>query len=449
MKYILFIIYPAYSHVIAVSKFASELKTKGYHIIFVGMFDEKTKWFLKRHNFGYYSENSVPFGLAYTEALGLYKSVGLSRANLIADVFNDNDFTTRKEYFELIFKKTPPEIVFLDSFISSDFLCLYNLLKKSKISFFFLNQIAIFQSHRSPPSNSFLLPSQSTLISIFWYFDILKRKAIDLIRSMLSFGRISERRLWDKIYKMGLNKYEPIDNHPFNISFLDIPEVVLSHKEWDFSNTNIYHSQRFYIGFLANTSWNTDISFENNRTEFLNVLQSPKKIIYISFGTTNSKNEIHFLKFIKKIIKISESLYEYNIIIGAVPLEVKRKLNNSKNVYIFGILNQNIVLSKSSLFISHGGFNSIKESIYFKVPMLIVPINLNFDQPGNSSRVIYHKIGLRSSVSDSPKQILLKINLLFKLKEMEIKLEEFNELERSKDISKTIDSLILNRHYID
>jgi len=32
---------------------------------------------------------------------------------------------------------------------------------------------------------------------------------------------------------------------------------------------------------------------------------------------------------------------------------------------------------------------------------------------------------------------------------MEIKLEEFNELERSKDISKTIDSLILNRHYID
>jgi len=43
--------------------------------------------------------------------------------------------------------------------------------------------------------------------------------------------------------------------------------------------------------------------------------------------------------------------------------------------------------------ITHGGPNSVKECIYFGVPMIVFP--LWFDQPGNVARVTYHGLGLK------------------------------------------------------
>ncbi|WP_225587439.1 glycosyltransferase [Methylomonas fluvii] len=43
--------------------------------------------------------------------------------------------------------------------------------------------------------------------------------------------------------------------------------------------------------------------------------------------------------------------------------------------------------------ITHGGPNSIKECIFFGVPMIVFP--LWFDQPGNVARVTYHGLGLK------------------------------------------------------
>jgi UDP:flavonoid glycosyltransferase YjiC (YdhE family) len=60
---------------------------------------------------------------------------------------------------------------------------------------------------------------------------------------------------------------------------------------------------------------------------------------------------------------------------------------------------QLIILKSSSIFITHGGLNSIKEAISAEVPILVYPINKDVDHNGNSSRVVYHRLGLRGNIS--------------------------------------------------
>ena len=42
---------------------------------------------------------------------------------------------------------------------------------------------------------------------------------------------------------------------------------------------------------------------------------------------------------------------------------------------LFGVIPQKFILSKTDVFITSGGHNSILEAIYYKVPMLITPIS--------------------------------------------------------------------------
>ena len=49
------------------------------------------------------------------------------------------------------------------------------------------------------------------------------------------------------------------------------------------------------------------------------------------------------------------------------------------------------ILRRATLMLNHGGLNSIKECIYFGVPMLVFP-GIN-DQSGNAARVLYHGLG--------------------------------------------------------
>ena len=60
---------------------------------------------------------------------------------------------------------------------------------------------------------------------------------------------------------------------------------------------------------------------------------------------------------------------------------------------------QTDLLDRSSAMISHGGLGSVKESIYFGVPCLVVPF-VN-DQPFNAARVCHHGLGERINPAKS------------------------------------------------
>lgn len=53
------------------------------------------------------------------------------------------------------------------------------------------------------------------------------------------------------------------------------------------------------------------------------------------------------------------------------------------------------VLQHADLFVTHGGLGSVKESINYGVPMLVYPLDLQYDQNGNGLKVEHHGLGLR------------------------------------------------------
>lgn len=95
-----------------------------------------------------------------------------------------------------------------------------------------------------------------------------------------------------------------------------------------------------------------------------------KKIIYISLGTINTDFN-HFYKLCIDSFRDSN----YNVI-----MSVGKKCNISDlgnipdNFIIKNYVPQLDILQKSSIFISHGGFNSISESLYYGVPIIAIPI---------------------------------------------------------------------------
>jgi UDP:flavonoid glycosyltransferase YjiC (YdhE family) len=49
------------------------------------------------------------------------------------------------------------------------------------------------------------------------------------------------------------------------------------------------------------------------------------------------------------------------------------------------------VLARADVMVTHAGLNSVKECIFFGVPMVALP--LGYDQPGNSARIEFHRLG--------------------------------------------------------
>ena len=54
------------------------------------------------------------------------------------------------------------------------------------------------------------------------------------------------------------------------------------------------------------------------------------------------------------------------------------------------------LLQRASPMITNGGPGTVRECIWFRVPMIVAPCR--YDQPGNAARVVRHGLGRRVSV---------------------------------------------------
>ena len=109
-----------------------------------------------------------------------------------------------------------------------------------------------------------------------------------------------------------------------------------------------------------------------------NILNKYKKNIYISNGTL-----IKIILEINDIIKIFKYLESENI--GVILSLRKNELteeqikNFPKNVYVTNWLEQNNILGdkRINLFVTHGGFNSVQESVYHGKSMVVLGVSLD------------------------------------------------------------------------
>lgn len=133
------------------------------------------------------------------------------------------------------------------------------------------------------------------------------------------------------------------------------------------------------------------------------LLQTDQPIIYVSLGTAFN-DDIDFYKLL--INSFSHLPYQVFVSIGNY-LKAAELGKIPGNVYVKSYLPQLEILKKAALFISHGGMNSVNESLYFGVPMLLFPIIQ--EQHINSARVEKLEAGIYCKKEKTNKEILIKL----------------------------------------
>ena len=171
-------------------------------------------------------------------------------------------------------------------------------------------------------------------------------------------------------------------------------EIVVCPRELDISQDAL----RENVHYIGPSIRNED--FAANASVF-DGISPDKKIIFASLGSQASKyGETGFL-FFTKLVRImkAEELRDCHLILALGNDYLIENLEEApKNVTICKWAPQISVLKRASLAIIHGGLGSIKECIYFGVPMILFP--MGYDQPLNAKRVAYHGLGLRGDIGE-------------------------------------------------
>jgi zeaxanthin glucosyltransferase len=119
-----------------------------------------------------------------------------------------------------------------------------------------------------------------------------------------------------------------------------------------------------------------------------------KKIIYASMGSqTIAYGKIchHFFSTLLRVMK-NNVLKDMHLVMAIGLANDERDfIPLSENVTVLRWVSQIDILNVASLAIVHGGLGTVKECIYYGVPMIVLPITR--DQPSNAKRVEYHQLG--------------------------------------------------------
>ncbi|WP_345271505.1 glycosyltransferase [Nibrella viscosa] len=113
------------------------------------------------------------------------------------------------------------------------------------------------------------------------------------------------------------------------------------------------------------------------------------------------------------------------------------------HVHFFSRVPQLQVLQQANVFITHGGLGSVKESIYYEVPMLVYPLDPHYDQPGNALKVEHHGLGLRGVFhNERVTDLRTKLKRLLDDKSFKSRLRQFKAKTGATHLPQPIDQIL-------
>ena len=118
------------------------------------------------------------------------------------------------------------------------------------------------------------------------------------------------------------------------------------------------------------------------------------KLIYISMGTVNND----MLPLYKRCISALENT-EYQVILSVGTLVDIGKLGElPEHIAVYPQVDQIAVLQQADVFVSHCGMNSVSESLYYGVPLVMLP--QTSEQRGVAERVLQLGAGVKLTKTD-------------------------------------------------
>ena len=135
------------------------------------------------------------------------------------------------------------------------------------------------------------------------------------------------------------------------------------------------------------------------------IVKTKEKLIYISMGTVN--NDMMPL-YKTCITTLADTEYQVIISVGNL-VSIKEFGKLPENISVYEYVDQIAVLQVADIFLSHCGMNSVNESLYFGVPLLMLPQTA--EQGGVAERVCQLGAGIKLKKTDRV-SILNAINKL-------------------------------------
>ena len=364
MKKILFFTHKPISHLIPIEGLINYLQNLGYEIYAMG-FEERREYFInKRIHFIPYFEDIVDIHEQeiLKDAIEKYNSKFLqlffskqyqcSYENFMKMNAINMHYITKnsiKKYEELVIKISP-DIIF------HDIVDLYAPIICKKLNIKRVDYIT-----NSLYSEKFFLKNPLEL------YPILTRTLH--IKKYLSEFLVN---YWDnsrKIYKHIENKYDLYPILPLNQFQMDGDLNLI----FSASFLQPEHYTENVILFNPNIS---KFAIENAiPSKLQKFITENEKIFYISQGSFLSEDKDFYEELFKKFKDFECS---YVISCGKTYKILEKIINKyslKEKVYFADYLPQKFILNNSQLFLTSGGINSILESIYYQVPMIINPIS--------------------------------------------------------------------------
>ncbi|MCA9709486.1 MAG: glycosyltransferase family 1 protein [Myxococcales bacterium] len=173
-----------------------------------------------------------------------------------------------------------------------------------------------------------------------------------------------------------------------------LPQLVLCPRAFDFPRSGS-SDQHVYCGPCIDTQ-RADASFPWHE------LPAGRPLVYCSFGShvaRNAERGFRVGRLFRAVVELAarRPAFTFLVVTGRVVSAADFEALPD-NVVLIERAPQLEVLARASLVITHGGLNTLKECIYYAVPMIVIPFL--HDQPGNAARVEYHGIGLRCQRRD-------------------------------------------------
>ena len=205
---------------------------------------------------------------------------------------------------------------------------------------------------------------------------IMKQSAGDLFRMIMAMPKITKqiRRLQSKGY--------PVK------SILDIIQND------DNTHTIVYTSPEFQP---CSETFSDKYAFvgPSIRPAVDRIEKKEQKMVYISMGTVNNDMVPLYRQFLSAF---EDTNYQVIMSVGSLT-SVSELGTLPDNISVFPSVDQIAVLQKADVFISHCGMNSVSESLYFGVPLLMLP--QTSEQAGVAERVSQLGAGIKLTGTDA------------------------------------------------
>ncbi len=404
---ILFLLQPFQSHYYPTFEMAHEFKDRGENVVYATvpfLNDLVINEGFEFYEFQYLSEYLIK---NYKTFLGFF----------LKSIISKDFYETRKEEFEeaykstqLLLEKIRPTEIYLDQSLAEYYFFIKPFVDKITIvhtKFYSGKVIGI------PPMNSNFIPRKKYysfwVIEFLWLKLLTKQRLNELFLKMAFLGK-DEAYFWKRYCKkVGIDWQSQIDfKHALNRGIKNVETVILAPSELEFSTFRAPIS----LTYFSKTNRKDESKYFSKeylafKKEY--ITENKHAIIYLAFGTLARDMKVE--SFFNDVIAIVARLKKTLLIVSKGNSHIQ--LVSANNVHQFNYVPQQDVLTYTDLFITHGGLGSVKEAYYANVPMLVVPLNRNVDQPGNAARVKAYGLGNRLNLNRySKKDLERKIKTL-------------------------------------